>query len=98
MVDEKCQQNLLLESLGKNIEDLKMMVAAFKATDEDKEKEAKKAKKAQDEKHEEEKMEAKRASRDAAIKKAMDESDPDKKDAAIRKAMSDYDEKHEAFW
>ena len=43
---------------------------------------------------EEEKKEAKRAALEAAIKKANEEEDSDKKDAAIKKAMTDYDENH----
>ena len=46
---------------------------------------------------EKEKMVAKRARRDAALKKAMEEEDDDKKDAAIKKAQDDMDDKkHEA--
>ena len=46
---------------------------------------------------EDEKMKAKRAKRDAAIKKAEDEVDDDKKDAALRKAVNEMDDKkHDA--
>lgn len=56
------------------------------------------AKVAQDDKKEDEKMEAKRAARDAAIKKAMEEPDTEKKEAMIKKAMDEYDhDKKEAF-
>lgn len=94
---------LTLETLDKKIDSMTDSVTKFIAnynamddknhTDKEKEKETA-MKKAMDEekKVEEEKKEAKRAVRDAALKIAMEEEDPEKKEAAIKKAMSDYDE------
>lgn len=89
---------LTMESLGKDILEMKASLKNFVANSEtDKEKEAA-TKKAMDEKVEEEKKEAKKAAYNAAIKIAMDEKDHDKKMEAMKKAEDDYnDKKHEAF-
>lgn len=58
------------------------------------------AKKAMEEKEENDKKEAKKAKRaslEAAIRKAMEEPEDEKKDAAIKKAMHDYDEEHKGM-
>ena len=104
------QAELTLESLGKELHDIKVLVAAkadneetpdekkARVAEEEKDMKEHEAKVAMEDKKEDEKMEAKRATRDAAIKRAMEEPDTEKKDAAIKKAMEDYDhEKKEAF-
>lgn len=89
---------LTLESLGKNIEDLKTLVAGIKVGGEEDEKKKLEAKKAEDEKKHEEKMEAKKAKYNAAIKAAAEEDDPDKKMAMVKSAQDEMDDKkHEAF-
>lgn len=91
---------LTLETLDKNITEIKSAISGFTANEEEKNKKELEAKKAQDEKDEEKKMEAKKAKYDAAIKLAMDEDDHEKKDAAIKKAQEEYDhdkDKKEAF-
>jgi hypothetical protein len=90
---------LTLESLTKELQDVKTLVAGIKVGSEEDEKKKLEAKKAEEEKKEEEKKEAKKASRTAALKQAMEEKDDEKRDAAIRKAMSDDtdEKKHEAF-
>lgn len=90
--------DLTIEDMGKQLVELKTMVANFVANDDtDKEKEAA-AKKAMDEKMEDEKKEAKKAAYNASIKIAMDEKDHDKKMAMVKKAEDEYnDKKHEAF-
>ncbi len=86
---------LTFESMAKDIKDTKVLVANFIADHkrdegDPKTEQEKEAKRAQDEKEDDEKKEAtKRASRIAAVKKAMEEPDDEKKDAAIRKAMDD---------
>ena len=89
---------LTLETLGKNIEDLKVLVGGIKLGEEEDEKKKQEiAKKAEDEKKEEEKMEAKKAKYNAAIKLAMEEDNHDKKMAMVRKAQDEMeDKKHDA--
>lgn len=91
---------LTFETMAKDIKDTKLLVANFIADhnrDEGnpKTEQEKEAKKAQQEKEDTEKKEeaSKRASRIAAVKKAMEEPDDEKKDAAIRKAMDDGEKK-----
>ncbi len=92
---------LSLESLGKDLIEIKTLVAGIKVgmheTEEDKEASKKAAKKAMDEEHEKEKMEAKKASRTAAMKKAMEEPIDEKRDAAMRKAMDEDHKEHDAM-
>lgn len=86
---------LTLETLAKNVDDIKLMLGNYKSNDDEEKKKEAALKKAMEEKHdkeEEEKKEARRASKTAALKKAMDEPDDEKRDAAIKKAM-DYDDK-----
>jgi len=80
-----------LETLAQNIADINVKLGSYKSDHLEHEKQ-KEAKKAQEEKEEEEKKEAKRAARIAAVKKAMEEDDDEKKDAALKKAMEDHDE------
>ena len=87
------EAEITLETLAKDITDLKTLAAGIKVGQEEDEKKKLEAKKAQEEKKEEEKKEAKKAKYNSAIKKAMDEDDHDKKDAAIRKAQDEYDDK-----
>lgn len=87
---------LTLETLAKNIEDVKVLVA--KVAEDDNEHKEKEAKKAEHEKEEEKKMEAKKAKYSSAIKTAMEEDDHDKKMAMVKQAEDEYnDKKHEAF-
>ena len=83
-----------MEDLAAKVENLTQLANTI---EKDKHEAEDKDKKDSMENEEKEKMVAKRARRDAALKKAMEETDDDKKDAAIRKAQEDMDEKkHEA--
>ncbi len=87
-------EELTLESLGKNIADLKVLVGGIKVgQEEDEHKKQEAVKKAQDDKKEEEKMEAKKAKYTSAIKAAMEENDHDKKMAMVRKAQDEMEDK-----
>jgi len=89
---------LTIESLGKDLVEMKTMLASFAATHDDKNHKEMEAKKAEDEKKEEEKMEAKKAKYSAALKAAMDEDNHEKKMAMVTAAEEEYnDKKHEAF-
>lgn len=84
-----------LESLAKDITDLKTVAAAIKVGQEEDEHKKMEAKKAEDEKKEEEKMEAKKAKYNSAIKAAMEEDDHDKKEAMVKRAMDElHDKEH----
>lgn len=81
-----------LEELYNEINDMKIHVAAVKkAMDEKEEKDRHDAEKDEKDRNDE-KMAGRRARRDAAIRKAMEEDDEDRKDAAIRQAMKEYDD------
>ena len=84
---------LTLETLAKDITDLKTLAAGIKVGMEEDDKKKLEAKKAEDEKMEDEKKEAKKASRTAALKLAMEEKDEEKRDAAIKLAMEDDEHK-----
>lgn len=84
-----------LNTVGTKVDDY---IASQKKAMTEKEKEKEAAKKAMDDKKEhEEAKKAKLAKFEAAMKKAMDETDDEKKDAAIKKAMHDYDDDHKAM-
>ena len=79
---------LSLEALAEKIDNLTKFAETMEKEKMEKD-EKQEAKKASDDKEDKDKM-AKRATRDAAIKTAMDEKDEDKKDAAIKKATDEY--------
>ena len=91
---------LTLEEMAGKIDNLTKLATNLKTAQDEKEKTDKEAKNAQDEEKEEERKEARKASRgrrDAAIKRAMEETDDEKKDAGIRKAQDEYDKEHKAM-
>lgn len=102
MSTEMTLENLYekLEGLGKTASKMELFMAAqnnetpeekkARVAEEEKNMKEHEAKVAQEDKSEDEKKEAKRAARDAAIKKAMEEPDTEKRDAAIKKAEEDY--------
>lgn len=89
---------ITLETLAKDITDLKTLAAGIKVGQEEDEKKKMEAKKAMDEEHKkEEKKEAKHAKYNSAIKKAMEEDDHEKKEAMVKRAMEElHDEEHKA--
>lgn len=88
---------LTLETLAKDITDLKTLAAGIKVGMEEDEHKKMEAKKAQDEKEEKEKMEAKKAKYNSAIKAAMEEDDHEKKEAMVKRAMDELHDKKEGM-
>jgi len=92
------QPEVTLETLFKDIADLKTLAAGIKVGQEEDEKKKLEAKKAMEEKKEEEKMEAKKAKYNSAIKAAMEEDDHDKKEALVKHAMDElHDKEHKGM-